>query len=89
VKDPDVIEAEAIAEIVPLVDAALAGGAESLTAVLEVVLLKLPAERHYTAIGRVGAYLAQRLVRRVVEEPRWHRLGDGIDVEDLPLRNPT
>jgi len=88
VKDLDVIEAEAIAEIAPLVDAALAGGAKRLTEVLEVVLPKLPAERHYTAIGRVGAYLAQRLVRRVVEEPRWHRLGGGIDIEDLPLRNP-
>lgn len=84
---PEIIEAQAIAEMVPLVSAALAGGASSVAAVLRSVLPRLPPEKRYAAIGRVGAILADRIARRMVEEPQWQSIGDGITVEDIPLRS--
>jgi hypothetical protein len=68
-----------------LVDAALAAGAPTFSAVLEQVLPRVPVPRRYRAIGRIAAQVAGRVPVVREHERQWVAVLDEARVEEWQL----
>lgn len=81
--NPQWVEPEdRIANIEALTKAAVAGGAHTLTAVLEQVLAELPISEHYLAVGRVASVLVNISHVSSAKERRWEVVLDELEVEE-------